>query len=66
MNIDLLKQGSLPKMSTNVLINHGVVEQTIAEAIRIGEKMSTKIDHIKCNRNLFLSIEVSPITTTYP
>ena len=63
LNIDLLKQDSLTGRYTNVFINQGV-EQIIAEATPIGERSSTLIDHIICNRNIFLSSEVIPITIT--
>ena len=57
MNIDLLKQGSLTDKYTNVIISHGV-EQIVAEATRISDRSPTLIDHIICNRNMFLSSEV--------
>ena len=63
MNFDLLKQDSITEKYTHVFINRGE-EQTIADATRICERSSTLIDHIICNRNMFLSSKVIPITIT--
>ena len=63
MNIDLYNHDGATQRYMNVLRNHGV-EQIVADATRIGERSSTLIDHIICNRNMVLSSEVIPLTIT--
>ena len=63
LKIDLLNQDNLVEKYPNILINCAA-EQTNDEANRIYERLSTLIDHMICNKNIFLSSEVIPNTIT--